>query len=56
MEKGRFFDKNHGVTSLQIFEFVDFFQTLLFRFKKHSFLSRILKNPLLLLDFLKNYA
>ena len=38
---------------MQIFEFVDFFQTLLFRFKKHSFLSRILKNPLLWLDFLK---
>ena len=55
-EKGRFFDKNHGLTSLQIFEFVDFFQTLLFRFKKHSFLSRILKTPLLWLDFLKNYA
>ena len=41
---------------MQIFEFVDLFQTLLFRFKKHSFLSRILKNPLLWLHFFKNYT
>ena len=45
-ENGRFFDKNHGLTPLQIFDFLQFIQTLLFRSKKHSFLSRISKNDL----------
>ena len=52
-EKRSIFDKNHGLTPLQIFYFLDFFQTFLFRSKKHSFLSRISKNDLLCLDFPK---
>ena len=43
-EKGRFFDKNHGLNPLQNVDFFDFFRTSLFRFKKHSLLSRIWKN------------
>ena len=43
-EKGRFFDKNHGLTPLQSVHFFEFFRTSLFRSKKHSFLSRISKN------------
>ena len=43
-EKGRFFDKNHGLTPLQNVDFLEFFRTSLFRSKKHSFLSRISKN------------
>ena len=52
-EKWRFFDKNHGVNHLQMFDFLDFFQTLIFWSKMHSFLSRISKNDLLWLDFPK---
>ena len=51
IRKTSIFDKNHGLTPLQIFDFLDFFQTLIFRSKKHSFLSRISKNDLLWLDF-----
>ena len=40
-QKGRFLDKNHGVTPLQNVDFLDFFRTSLFRSKKHCFLSRI---------------
>ena len=47
-EKRRFFDKNHGLTSLQNVNFFEFFRTSLFRSKKHSFLSRIWKNVSLL--------
>ena len=43
-EKGRFFDKNHGLNVLQNVDFFDFFRTSLFRSKKHSLLSRISKN------------
>ena len=43
-KKGRFFDKNHGLTPLQNVDFFDFFRTSLFRSNKHSFLSRRLKN------------
>ena len=43
-EKGRFFDKNHGLNPLQNADFFDFFRTSLFRSKKHSLLSRISKN------------
>ena len=39
-----FFEKNHGLTRWQNVDVFDFFRTLLFRFKKHSFLSRISKN------------
>ena len=42
--KGRFFEKNHGLTRWQNVDVFDFFRTLLFRSKKHSFLSRISKN------------
>ena len=38
---------------MQIFDFFHFFQTSLFRSKKHSFLFRISKNNLLWLDFPK---
>ena len=40
-EKGRFFEKNHGLTPLQNFDFFHFFRTLLFRSKKHSFPTRV---------------
>ena len=43
-EKGRFFEKNHGLNPLQSVDFFDFFRTSLFRSKKHSLLSRISKN------------
>ena len=46
-----FFDRNHGLTPLQIFEFLDFFRTLLFRSKKHSFLSRISKSDFFVARF-----
>ena len=36
-EKGRFFDKNHGLTPLHTVHFFEFFRTSLFRSKKHSF-------------------
>ena len=39
-----FFEKNHGLTRWQNADVFDFFRTLLFRSKKHSFLSRISKN------------
>ena len=42
-EKGRFFDKNHGLNPLQNVDFFDFFRTSLFRSKKHSLVSRISK-------------
>ena len=51
--KTSIFDKNHGLTPLQIFDFLHFFQTLIFWSKQHSFLSRISKNDLLWLDFPK---
>ena len=43
-ENRQFFHKNNGLTPLQNVDFLDFFRTSLFRSKKHSFLSRILKN------------
>ena len=43
-EKFNFFDKNHGGTPLEDFDFLEFFETLLFWYKKHSFLSRISEN------------
>ena len=33
LEKGRFFDKNHGLNPLQNADFFDFFRTSLFRSK-----------------------
>ena len=42
--KGRYFEKNHGLTPLQNVDFFDFLRTSLFRSKKHSFLSRRSKN------------
>ena len=53
IRKTSIFDKNHGLTPLQIFDFLHFFQTLIFWSKQHSFLSRISKNDLLWLDFPK---
>ena len=53
-EKGRFFDKNHGLTPLQNFDFFDFFRTSLLRSKNHSFLSRISKHVSFCLSLLKN--
>ena len=47
--------KKHGLTLLQIFEFLDVSQTLLFRPEKHSFPSRISQNYLLWLDIPKNH-
>ena len=44
IRKGRFFDKNHGLTPLQNVDFLAFFATFLLLSKKHSFLSRIWKN------------
>ena len=44
IRKGRFFDKNHGLTPLQNVDFLAFFGTFLLWSKKHSFLSRIWKN------------
>ena len=44
MKKGQCFDKNHGLTPLQNVDFFDSFRTLLFRSKKHYFLSRRSKN------------
>ena len=43
-EKGRFFDKNHGLNPLQNVDFFDLLRNSLFRSKKHSLLSRISKN------------
>ena len=43
-EKGRFFDKNHGLTPLQNVDFFYFARISLFGSKKHSLLSRIKKN------------
>ena len=43
-EKVVLFEKNHGLTRWQNVDVFDFFRTLLFRSKKHSFLSRISKN------------
>ena len=42
--KGGFFDKNHGLTPLENADFFYFARVSLFRSKKHSLLSRILKN------------
>ena len=52
-EKGRFFDKNHGLTPLQNVDYLEFFRTYLLWSKKHSFLSRILKNVSFWLSLLK---
>lgn len=54
LRKRSIFDKNYGLTPLQILECLVFFQTLLFWYNKHSFLSRLSKNNLLWLDILKN--
>ena len=43
-KKVGFVEKNHGLTPLQNVDFFDFFRISLFRSKKQSFLSRILKN------------
>ena len=52
-EKGRFYDKNHGLTPLQNVYFLDFFKTSLLRSKEHSFISRISKNISFWLSLLK---
>ena len=52
-EKGQFFDKNHGLTSLQNGDVFDFARVSLFRSKKHSLLSRISKYASFLLFFAK---
>ena len=53
MKKGQCFDKNHGLTPLQNVDFFDSFRTLLFRSKKHYFLSRRSKNVSFWLCLLK---
>ena len=52
-EKGRFYDKNHGLTPLQNVYFLDFFKTSLLRSKEYSFISRISKNISFWLSLLK---
>ena len=52
-EKGRFFDKNHGLNALQNVDFFDFARTSLFRSKKHAFLFTISKNVSFWLYLLK---
>ena len=53
LEKGRFFEKSHGLTLLQNVDFFDFARTSLFRSKKNSFLSRRSKNASCCLSLLK---
>ena len=53
-EKGRFFDKNYGLTPLQNADFFDFARVSLFKSEKHSLLSRISKYFSFLLFLLKN--
>ena len=43
-KKVDFFEKNHGLTPLQNFDFLDFFRTSLVWSKKHCFLFKISKN------------
>ena len=45
-EKGRFFDKNHGLTPLQNVDSLEFYRTFLFWSEKHSFLCRTSKMSL----------
>ena len=51
----RFFDKNHALTPLENFDFIDFLKNSLFWSKKHPFLPRASKNKLFLLNFSKKY-
>ena len=51
-EKGRFFDKNHGLTPFQNAAFLEFFGTFLLCSKKHSVLSKITKNVFFWLSWL----
>ena len=44
LKKGRFFDKNHGLTSLRNVDFWEISRTSLLRFQNLYFLSRISKN------------
>ena len=43
-KKVDFFGKNHGLTPLHNFDFLDFFRTLVVWSKKHCFLFKISKN------------
>ena len=43
-EKGRFFDKNHGLTPLQNVDFLEFFKTFLLWSKTHSILFFTIQN------------
>ena len=52
-EKGRFFDKNHGLNALQNVDLFDFARTSLFRSKKYAFLFTISKNVSFWLSLLK---
>ena len=54
-ENIRFFDKNHGLTTLKNFDCLNFFKTSLFRSRKLSFLLRTSKNKLFLLNLSKKY-
>ena len=47
--KWPFLDKNHGLTTLENFEFFHFFKTLFFLSRKHSILSRIMPNSFCLI-------
>ena len=54
-ENIRFFKKNYALTPVEDFDFMDCFETSLFWSKKHSFLPRISKNKLFLLNLSKKY-
>ena len=47
--KWPFLDKNHGLTTLENFEFFHFFKPLFFLSRKHSILSRIMPNSFCLI-------
>ena len=54
-ENIRFFHRNHGLTPLEIFDFSDFSKTSLLMSKQHSYLSKISKNRLFLLNLPNKY-
>ena len=50
-EKGRFFDKNHGLTPLQNVDSLEFYRTFLFWSEKHSFFMQNIKKCFFLAFF-----
>ena len=55
MRKHFVFHRNHGLTPLENFDFSDFSKTSLLMSKQHSYLSRISKNRLFLLNLPNKY-